>query len=133
MVCYFTANSTSLIDHKRKSLVERAGFRRSTLNMQKLKEENDLSEYLKALVDMLTEDVYRVVSHAIFSRHKLTFSFMLCVKILMNDQMKRDPETNRPAIEETEWNLFLRGSAIAAIAERLETADTDTSSTQGKR
>lgn len=112
------------------SLVQRAGFRRQTI-VHKLKEEGDLSEYLKALVDLLTEDVYRVVSHAIFSRHKLTFSFMLCSSILMNDQMKRDPETNRPAIDELEWNLFLRGSAIAAIAERLTTHDSDPSQAKG--
>lgn len=114
------------------SLVQRAGFRRTTQNLHKLKEENDLPEYLKALVDMLTEDVYRVVSHAIFSRHKLTFSFMLCAKILMNDQMKRDPDTNKPAIDEIEWNLFLRGSAIAAIAERVPTNEVDSALPQGK-
>lgn len=106
------------------SLVQRAGFKRQ-MTLAKIKDDNDLPEYLKALVDLLTEDVYRVVSHAIFARHKLTFAFMLCTSILRNDLLKRDPQTNRPAIDELEWDLFLRGAAIAAIAERLAAHEGD--------
>lgn len=105
-------------------MVEFAGFTRR-MTIPKNKDESDLSEYLKALVDLLTENVYRVVSHAIFARHKLTFSFMLCASILMKDKLKRSVDTKKPPITETEWNLFLRGSAMAAIAERIVDDDDD--------
>lgn len=67
-------------------------------------------------MELLTENVYRVVSYALFARHKLTFSFMLCTGILRHSMVRpRDA-----AIEEEEWNWFLRGSAVAAISDRLD-------------
>ena len=97
------------------STVNRPGFKRKQTVLRP-KDANALPEYLKALVDLLTESVYRVVSYALFARHKLTFSFMLCVGI-----MRRAVVTSSDAaIHEAEWNWFLRGSAVAAITDRLE-------------
>ena len=73
-------------------------------------------EYLQALVDLLTENVYRVVSYALFARHKLTFSFMLCAGIMRHSKVS----PREAIIMEEEWNWFLRGSAVAAITDRLE-------------
>ena len=67
-------------------------------------------------MELLTENVYRIVSYALFARHKLTFSFMLCTGILRNSMVR----SRDAAIEEEEWNWFLRGSAVAAISDRLE-------------
>ena len=65
---------------------------------------------------LLTESVYRVVSYALFARHKLTFSFMLCAGIMRHSVAKSFEAT----INEEEWNWFVRGSAVAAISDRLE-------------
>ena len=83
------------------------------------KDANALPEYLQALVELLTESVYRVVSYALFARHKLTFSFMLCAGIMRLAMMQSHDAT----IKEEEWNWFLRGSAVAAITDRLETEE----------
>ena len=83
------------------------------------KDANALPEYLQALVELLTESVYRVVSYALFARHKLTFSFMLCAGIMRHATMQSHDAT----IKEEEWNWFLRGSAVAAITDRLETEE----------
>ena len=81
-----------------------------------MKDITTFPEYLQALVDLLTENVYRVVSYALFARHKLTFSLMLCAGIMRHSKV-----TQREAvIMEEEWNWFLRGSAVAAISDRLE-------------
>ena len=87
------------------------------------KDEAFLPEYLQALVEILTENVYRVVSHALFARHQLTFSFMLCTGILRH---AADSKTaGQRFIPESEWSWFLRGSAVSAIADRLESGDDD--------
>lgn len=70
-------------------------------------------------MELLTESVYRVVSYALFARHKLTFSFMLCAGIMRHDMVR----SRDAAIQEEEWNWFLRGSAVAAITDRLESED----------
>ncbi|PFX28824.1 Dynein heavy chain 1, axonemal [Stylophora pistillata] len=100
------------------STASRPGFkRRQTANRPK--DATELPEYLEALVEVLTESVYRVVSYALFACHKLTFSFMLCAGI-----MRRGRSTSRDkAIDEEEWNWFFRGSAVAAITDRLESEE----------
>ena len=85
------------------------------------KNDNALPEYLQALVELLTESVYRVVSYALFAPHKLTFSFMLCVGIMRYAMVK----SHEALIDEAEWNWFLRGSAVAAITDRLENEEFD--------
>ncbi|KAJ7369816.1 Dynein heavy chain 14 [Desmophyllum pertusum] len=100
------------------STVNRPGFKRKQ-TVCRPKDLNALPEYLQALVELLTESVYRVVSYALFARHKLTFSFMLCAGILRHAEVKlRDA-----SIDEAEWNWFLRGAAVAAITDRLENED----------
>lgn len=97
------------------STVNRPGFKRR-LTVSRPKNANALPEYLQALVELLTESVYRVVSYALFARHKLTFSFMLCVGIMRHAMLR----SREAPIDEAEWNWFLRGSAVAAITDRLE-------------
>ena len=85
-------------------------------SVPRMKDITTFPEYLQALVDLLTENVYRVVSYALFARHKLTFSLMLCAGIMRHSKV-----TQREAvIMEEEWNWFLCGSAVAAISDRLE-------------
>ncbi|XP_032239531.2 dynein axonemal heavy chain 6 isoform X3 [Nematostella vectensis] len=102
---------------KRLSIVQRAGFKRR-MTVSRPKDDSSLSEYLTALVDLITENVYRVVSHALFARHKLTFSFMLCTSILMQD--KWATRGTLRSITEEEWIFFLRGSTVAAISDRID-------------
>ena len=102
-------------DKRAMSTVSRPGFKRRQ-TVSRPKDANALPEYLQALVELLTESVYRVVSYALFARHKLTFSFMLCLGIMRHAMVK----SREAPIDEAEWNWFLRGSAVAAITDRLE-------------
>ena len=60
-----------------------------------------------------------MVSYALFACHKLTFSFMLCAGIMRHSMATSRDKT----IDEEEWNWFLRGSAVAAITDRLESEE----------
>ena len=110
------------------STVNRPGFKRKQ-TISRPKDASALPEYLQALVELLTESVYRVVSYALFARHKLTFSFMLCAGIMRHTTVTSRGEV----IDEAEWNWFLRGSAVAAITDRLENEEELNSSLKGKR
>ena len=100
------------------SSASRPGFKRR-ITVDRPKDETSLPQYLQALVELLTESVYRVVSYALFACHKLTFSFMLCAGIMRHSMATSRDKT----IDEEEWNWFLRGSAVAAITDRLESEE----------
>ncbi|XP_039271711.2 dynein axonemal heavy chain 6-like [Styela clava] len=59
----------------------------------------DLNKRLNILLNETTFAIYRNVARGLFERHKLIFSFMVCVDILKQ----------RGTIPENEWNFFLRG------------------------
>ena len=87
---------------RRVSVGIRPGFKRR-ITVFRPRDESFLPEYLKALVNLLTENVYRVVSHALFARHQLTFSFMLCTSILRHaSSTQRRPTTQKDAASPTE-------------------------------
>ena len=76
-------------------------------------DETGLPYYLQTMVDLVTETVYRVVSHALFAKHQLLFSFYLCVKIKLHTK----DAYRQPTIEESEWNWFLHGGGSAILNE----------------
>ena len=110
----------SLVQTPSSALNESVGWISISISLRpsapRLKDIASFPEYLEALVMLLTESVYRVVSYALFARHKLTFSFMLCAGIMRHSVAKSFEAT----IKEEEWNWFVRGSAVAAISDRLE-------------
>lgn len=58
-----------------------------------------IEERLKNLNDYFTYSLYENVCRSLFERHKLLFSFMLCVKILQGAQMMDDKQ----------WRYLLAG------------------------
>lgn len=48
---------------------------------------NDINTRVKSLNDCFTMNIYRNICRSLFERHKLLFSFILCVKILQGDKM----------------------------------------------
>ncbi|RUS78130.1 hypothetical protein EGW08_014103, partial [Elysia chlorotica] len=64
---------------------------------------DDLNVRLQTCLDETTVFIYRNVARALFERHKLVFSFLLCAEI-----MKTAGE-----ISLAEWNFFLRGPVAA--------------------
>lgn len=60
---------------------------------------SDLNVRLNNLYKGITLSVYTNVSRGLFERHKLVFSFMLCVAINME----------KGTITEAQWNFLLRG------------------------
>lgn len=55
---------------------------------------------LETLFKEITKAVYISVSRGLFERHKLVFSFMLCVSILQQNK----------TISEGQWSFLLRGA-----------------------
>ena len=46
---------------------------------------DDLDERIRNINDSFTFSLYSNVCRSLFEKHKLLFSFLLCVRILMND------------------------------------------------
>lgn len=61
-----------------------------------------LAERISALNDYHTYAVYRNTCRALFERHKLLFSFHMCIKIL----------ENLGKIVPAEYNFFLKGGVV---------------------
>lgn len=61
------------------------------------KSEN-LDKRLEILIREITLSVYTNVSRGLFERHKLVFSFLLCIAIL----------TDAGVVNPMEWNFLLR-------------------------
>lgn len=59
----------------------------------------DLQKRLQILIDEITVAVYTNISRGLFERHKLVFSFMLCISIMKHQGL----------IPEDYWNFLLRG------------------------
>ncbi|XP_044766447.1 dynein axonemal heavy chain 6 [Coccinella septempunctata] len=60
---------------------------------------------LEILIREITLSVYTNVSRGLFERHKLVFSFLLCIAIL----------TDAGVIKSAEWNFLLRGPVGASV------------------
>ncbi|KAL1130882.1 hypothetical protein AAG570_012123 [Ranatra chinensis] len=59
----------------------------------------ELQIRLQTLIDSITLAIYNNVSRGLFERHKLVYSFMLCVSIFLQSGK----------VGEDEWNFLLRG------------------------
>ncbi|XP_058809206.1 dynein axonemal heavy chain 6 [Phymastichus coffea] len=60
---------------------------------------NDLQTRLQILYDEITLAVYTIVSRGLFERHKIVFSFMMNIAIMLNGGV----------INYAQWNFLLRG------------------------
>ncbi|XP_035872076.1 dynein heavy chain 14, axonemal [Phyllostomus discolor] len=73
-------------------------------------EKNPLQRQLKNSVDELTRTVLKVVTWALFNKHKLAFAFLLCTAIMRNNAAAAEgspPQDEFGALSEREWSIFL--------------------------
>ncbi|XP_054550811.1 dynein axonemal heavy chain 14 isoform X4 [Talpa occidentalis] len=68
---------------------------------------NLLDRYLKNSIDMLTRNIFKVVSSALFNEHKLCFSFLLCTTIMQNNAKGNLMQDEIGSLPDEEWNIFL--------------------------
>ena len=71
-------------------------------SIDKSQKSDDLEERLKNLNSYHTSAVYRNVCRSLFEKHKLLFSFQMCVKILQRSAK----------IDNDEYQYFLRGAGL---------------------
>ncbi|XP_014395404.1 PREDICTED: dynein heavy chain 14, axonemal [Myotis brandtii] len=75
-------------------------------------EKPPLEKHLKNSVDVLTMNIFKVVSAALFNQHKLCFAFLLCTAIMKNNASESPPEDGIGSLPEEEWNIFLYSSIL---------------------
>ncbi|XP_065071378.1 dynein axonemal heavy chain 6-like isoform X2 [Rhopilema esculentum] len=108
------ASKTSTSTGSRKiSLIEKARsfaarkqlkHRRSETNRTHLMNAG-IDQYLRTMIELITETVYRVVSRAMFAQHQILFSFYLCARIHMHRST-----VGKQLVEDIDWQCFLYGS-----------------------
>ena len=70
-------------------------------SVEKAEQSDDLSVRIKNINNYFTFSLYSNVCRSLFERHKLLFSFLVCARILMNENK----------IDLGEWRYFLSGAA----------------------
>ncbi|KAH0513658.1 Dynein heavy chain 14, axonemal [Microtus ochrogaster] len=107
----------------------------SVSNQQNL--ENPLTKNTKHAIDVLTRNVFRVVSSALFNEHKLCFSFRLCTTIMRDNASDRLMASDIGFLPEEEWNIFLYSDILINIKNmllskpRLNSQDPDLTTQKG--
>lgn len=76
-----------------------------------------LTSHMGKMIDRLTNNIYRVVSVALFAHHQQTFSFMLCSGIMRANAKYsgNDGDSVEGKIEDLEWTVFLQGNVMATM------------------
>lgn len=74
-----------------------------TLGIENAEEDEVLENRIKNLINYFTYSLYHNVCQSLFAKHKLLFSFMLTIRILMGQDL----------IDPVEWRFFLTGTTEA--------------------
>ncbi|KAL0220777.1 hypothetical protein RCL1_000631 [Eukaryota sp. TZLM3-RCL] len=72
------------------------------LSIQKAKKSDKVEERVSEIVQYHTLSVYKFTCRGLFEKHKLLFSFQMCIKILMSEKK----------IENDEYQFLLRGGFV---------------------
>nr|XP_031294136.1 dynein heavy chain 14, axonemal [Camelus dromedarius] len=78
-------------------------------------ESKSLDRHLKNSIDRLTRNIFKVVSSALFNKHKLCFSFGLCTTIMQNNANGNLMHDNIGSLPDEEWNIFLYSGMVLNI------------------
>ncbi|XP_068841823.1 dynein axonemal heavy chain 14-like [Capricornis sumatraensis] len=78
-------------------------------------EKRTLDRHLKNSIDTLTRNIFKVVSLALFNRHKLCFSFGLCTTIMQNNANGNLMQDDIGSLPKEEWNIFLNSSMLVNV------------------
>ncbi|XP_075719503.1 dynein axonemal heavy chain 14 isoform X3 [Rhinoderma darwinii] len=89
-------------------------------------EESDQSEEITRHLDntcnTLTRNVYKIVSTALLTQHRLSFSFLLTVNIMKNNRKHR--ESHFPGfLPESEWEFFLHSLLLSNVMKKRLSAE----------
>nr|KAF6302477.1 dynein axonemal heavy chain 14 [Pipistrellus kuhlii] len=76
-------------------------------------ERRPLERRLRGAVDALTTSVFKVVTAALFNKHKLCFSFLLCTAIMKHSARDSHPVDAIGSLPGEEWTIFLYSSTLA--------------------
>ncbi|XP_077659064.1 dynein axonemal heavy chain 14 [Urocitellus parryii] len=79
------------------------------------RQKNCLDKHVKNAVDVLTRNIFKVVSSALFNEHKLCFSFRLCTTIMQNNANGNLMQDDIGFLSEEEWNIFLYSGLLINI------------------
>ncbi|KAM4815479.1 dynein axonemal heavy chain 14-like [Thomomys bottae] len=78
----------------------------------------------KRALDALTRNVFKVISAALFNRHKLCISFLLCTTIMRNNTGKTWLD-EQGFLPEEEWNAFLYSGILVDMKSILPSPGLD--------
>ncbi|XP_048968435.1 dynein axonemal heavy chain 14 isoform X2 [Canis lupus dingo] len=78
-------------------------------------EKNLLERHLKNSIDVLTRNIFKVVSSALFNQHKLCFSFRLCTTIMQNNAHGSLLQDDIGSLPDEEWDIFLHSAMLINI------------------
>ncbi|XP_076986007.1 dynein axonemal heavy chain 14, partial [Tamandua tetradactyla] len=78
-------------------------------------EKNSLDRYIKTAIDVLTRNIFKVVSSALFNQHKLCFSFRLCTTIMQSNANENLMQDGIGSLPDEEWNIFLYSDILTNI------------------
>ncbi|XP_064133022.1 dynein axonemal heavy chain 14 [Loxodonta africana] len=78
-------------------------------------EKNSLSKHIKKAIGMLTRNIFKVVSSALFNQHKLCFSFRLCIAIMQTNASENLMCHDIGSLSDEEWNIFLNSGMLINI------------------
>ncbi|XP_029790782.1 dynein heavy chain 14, axonemal [Suricata suricatta] len=71
-----------------------------------------LERRLQQAIDVLTRNVFKVVSLALFHQHKLCFSFRLCTAIMQNNAGGSLVRDDLGSLPDEEWDIFLHSDVL---------------------
>ncbi|XP_071996145.1 dynein axonemal heavy chain 14 isoform X2 [Engystomops pustulosus] len=84
----------------------------------------DIQRHLDNICSNLTRNVYKIISTALLTEHRLCFSFMLTVNI-----MRHSGDQEEAAIPgflpESEWEFFLHSLVLSNVMEKTSSAGSD--------
>ncbi|XP_049764343.1 dynein axonemal heavy chain 2 [Schistocerca cancellata] len=108
-ILFFVLNDMSQIDPMYQFSLD-AYTSLFTMSIEKSKKSEDLEQRISFLNDYHTYAVYRNTCRGLFERHKLLFSFHMCMKIL--EAMGK--------VNSSEYNFLLRGGVVLDRDEQLD-------------
>ncbi|XP_038617180.1 dynein heavy chain 14, axonemal [Tachyglossus aculeatus] len=96
----------------KQELQDAGGFQKEVTN-----EMDNFNKHIKSSVDLLTENVYQIVSSALFIKNKLCFSFLLCTTIMKSHGDGIQGQNELEGLPEVEWNIFLYSGILTHMWE----------------
>ncbi|KYO43526.1 hypothetical protein Y1Q_0013563 [Alligator mississippiensis] len=78
-------------------------------------EKDNFNRHLKDIIDLLTSNVYKIVSSALFTKAQLCFSFLLCATIMQNNYSENQVHDELGFLPENEWKTFLYSHTLSTI------------------